>query len=105
MMFGLWFEPEMVSEDSDLFRAMPHWAIQIDNVEPSRSRHQLALDLTKKEVQDYIINNVQHTLDSANIGYVKWDYNRPLSDFGCSLKDAGTYFYDYTLGLYRILKF
>lgn len=49
MMFGLWFEPEMVSEDSDLFRAMPHWAIQIDNVEPSRSRHQLALDLTKKK--------------------------------------------------------
>ena len=104
MMFGLWFEPEMVSEDSDLFRAMPHWAIQVNNVEPSKSRHQLALDLTKKEVQDYIIQNVQHTLDSANIGYVKWDYNRPLSDFGCSLKDAGTYFYDYTLGLYRILK-
>ena len=74
--FGLWFEPEMVSPDSDLYRAHPDWAIHAEGIAPALSRDQLVLDLTKKEVQDYVINAVVSILKIAPISYVKRDYNR-----------------------------
>ncbi len=95
MDFGLWFEPESVNVDSELYRAHPDWALT-DSFEALESRHQLLLDLTKKEVQDYIVEQVSAVLDSAPISYVKWDMNRHSVALG---KKA----HDYILGLYSVL--
>lgn len=104
MKFGLWFEPECVNEDSDLFRAHPEYAVMVPKREPSRGRNQLVLDLTKKDVRDYLVESVDKVLSSANIEYVKWDYNRHISDmFSDSLKNQGEFYHRYILGLYEIL--
>ena len=103
--FGLWFEPECVNPDSDLYRAHPDWAIQIPGREPSLGRNQLTLDLTRAEVRDYIVEAVDKILCSANIEYVKWDYNRHMSDvYSASLSDQGEFFHRYILGLYEVLR-
>lgn len=102
--FGLWFEPEMVNEDSKLFEEHPDWAIKSRYREPSKGRHQLVLDLSNKEVQDYIISNVNEILDNNNIEYVKWDMNRHMSDVTSSLYHAGEMYHRYMIGLYRIFK-
>ena len=94
--FGLWFEPESVNEDSDLYRAHPDWAIT-DMFPTIYGRHQLLLDLTKPEVRDYIVENVSRVLDSANITYVKWDMNRHSVAVGAKV-------HDYILGLYEVLR-
>lgn len=80
--FGIWFEPEMISPDSDLYRNHPDWAIAIEGRTPCRSRNQYVLDLSRKEVADYIYESVASVLRSANIEYVKWDMNRQLTDLG-----------------------
>ncbi len=95
MDFGLWFEPESVNPDSELYRAHPDWALT-DEFEPVLGRHQLLLDLTRKEVRDYIVENVCKVLDSANISYVKWDMNRHSIALGAKA-------HDYILGLYDVL--
>jgi len=95
MQFGLWFEPESVSPDSDLYRAHPDWALT-DAFTPILGRHQLLLDLTKQEVRDYIVNSVTGILDNAGISYVKWDMNRHSVAMGAKA-------HDYILGLYEIL--
>lgn len=82
MKFGIWVEPEMVSKDSDLFRAHPDWIISIPEREPVLSRNQYVLDITRKEVRDYIVDSICKVLESANIEYVKWDMNRALTDLG-----------------------
>ncbi len=96
--FGLWFEPEMVNPDSDLFRAHPDWAVQVCERTPVRIRHQLILDLSRDEVCEYIINAVSKILSAANIGYVKWDMNRQMTD----MPYLG-YNHKYTLGYYKIM--
>ena len=102
--FGLWFEPECVNPDSDLYRKHPQWAIRIPGREPSLGRNQLVLDLTRKEVRDYIVDAVDKILRSAHIEYVKWDYNRHISDaFGATLSNQGEFFHRYILGLYEVL--
>jgi len=93
--FGLWFEPEAVNMDSDLYRAHPHWALT-DDFEPLTGRHELLLDLTKPEVRDYIVDQVGRTLDSAPITYVKWDMNRHSTALGLKA-------HEYILGLYDVL--
>ena len=80
MKFGLWVEPEMVNEDSDLYRAHPDWAFQVPGRPMTRGRSQLVLDLTRAEVRQYIMDNLRATLNSAPISYVKWDMNRSLTD-------------------------
>ena len=80
MKFGIWFEPEMISPDSDLYRAHPDWAIAIPGRTGSLARNQYVLDLTRKEVRDYVYEMVATVLRNANIEYVKWDMNRQLSD-------------------------
>ena len=95
MQFGLWFEPEAVNPDSDLYRAHPDWALTDDHSE-LYGRHELLLDLTKPEVRDYIVENVSRVLDSANISYVKWDMNRHSIALGAKA-------HDYILGLYDVL--
>ncbi len=103
--FGLWFEPECVNPDSDLYRAHPDWAIAIPGRDPSLGRNQLTLDLTRGEVRDYIVDAVDKILCSANIEYVKWDYNRHISDtFGSTLSNQGEFFHRYILGLYEVLR-
>lgn len=99
MDFGLWFEPEMVNPDSDLYRAHPDWAIQIKGRKLSLSRNQLILDLSKPEVCEYIINQLSNILGTANISYVKWDMNRSMTD-----RPYAGYNYDYIMGLYSILE-
>lgn len=103
MKFGLWFEPESINEGSDLFKAHPDWVIRSSNIEPCLCRHQYLLDLSKTEVQDYIIENVSKTLESAHIEYVKWDMNRHMSDIPNN-EYVGEFYHRYILGLYRILR-
>ncbi|HHU08795.1 MAG TPA: alpha-galactosidase [Intrasporangiaceae bacterium] len=104
MMFGLWFEPEMVNPDSDLFRAHPDWVIRVPGREPSRGRHQLVLDLGRDDVRDHLVERIGAVLDSAPIGYVKWDMNRHLSDVGSSRFAAGEVAHRRVLGLYDLLR-
>jgi len=104
MMFGLWFEPEMVNEDSDLYRTHPEYALVTPGKKPARGRNQLVLDMCNPNVRDYIVENVTSILDTANVDYVKWDYNRHISD-ACSpcISDQGRFFHEYTMGLYKTL--
>lgn len=96
--FGLWFEPEMISPDSDLFRAHPDWAIQVKGREIVQSRNQYVLDLSNDDVCEYVIKAVSDVLSSANISYVKWDMNRPMINMPC-----GGYNHKYMLGFYKIM--
>lgn len=98
LMFGLWFEPEMVNRDSKLYSEHPDWVIRTAEREPVEARNQLILDLSKPEVCDYIIKSVSAILGSANIGYVKWDMNRQMAD----MPYMG-YNHRYTLGFYKIM--
>ena len=95
--FGIWIEPEMVNPNSNLFRAHPDWVIHIPNRQPTLSRNQLILDLTRKEVRDYIVDSISSIL-SQGVFYVKWDMNRPMTDM-----PRPGYNYEYTLGYYDIL--
>ena len=81
MTFGLWFEPEMISEDSDLYRAHPDWAIAEPGRRPTVSRQQLVLDMSRPEVVDHIFNAMCGVLDHAQIEYVKWDFNRSVCNW------------------------
>ena len=107
MDFGIWFEPEMVSEDSDLYRKHPEWAVKIPGRNPSLARNQLVLDYSNPEVCDYIIKSLSDILSNAPISYVKWDMNRSICDkYGNSL-DAdrqGEFSHRYILGLYKVLE-
>ena len=102
---GLWFEPEAVNPDSDLYRAHPDWALTEPGREPVMGRFELLLDLTRPEVRDYIVENVSAVLDSAEITYVKWDMNRHMSDmFSPALENQGEFVHRYILGLYDVLR-
>lgn len=103
--FGIWFEPEMISPDSDLFRAHPDWAISIDGRTPCLARNQMVLDITRKEVRDYVYDSVSTILKSANIEYVKWDMNRQLTDLGSlglSKERQGELSHRYVLAVYEL---
>lgn len=105
--FGLWFEPEMVSPDSDLYRAHPDWCLHAEGRRRTTARTQLILDMSRRDVQDYVIQAVSSVLRSAPIDYVKWDMNRNFSEAGsCLLEDGrqGEIAHRYMLGLYRVLE-
>jgi alpha-galactosidase len=103
MTFGLWFEPECVNEDSDLFRAHPDWALRVPGRVASPSRHQLTLDLSRADVRDHLVEAIGAVLDDAPIGYVKWDMNRHLSDVGSAVTPPGELVHRHILGLYDVL--
>lgn len=106
MKFGIWFEPEMVSEDSELYRTHPEWAIQIPNRKPTRSRYQLVLDMTCQDVRDYLFKVISDVLSSADISYVKWDMNRSICDWYSAelpVENMGEMQHRYVLGLYELL--
>lgn len=103
--FGIWFEPEMISPDSDLYRNHPDWALQLAGREAVRSRDQYVLDLSRPEVEAYAYECVASILRSADIDYVKWDMNRQLTDVGNLVLPAdrqGEIFHRYVLALYRM---
>ena len=103
--FGIWVEPEMVNEDSDLYREHPDWAMTIPGRNPVRGRHQLVLDFSRKEVVDAIFESICKVLDMGTVDYLKWDYNRSIVDvYSHTAKDQGKVLYDYILGLYDFLE-
>ncbi len=107
MKFGLWFEPEMVNPDSDLYRAHPDWVIHVAGRPSSLSRNQLVLDLSREDVCDYIIDALSDILSNANIEYIKWDMNRNFSEFGSAKLPADRMKempHRYMLGLYRVME-
>ena len=107
MKFGLWIEPEMVSEDSHLYRTHPDWAFTIPGRRPVRGRNQLVLDFSRKEVVDYIFDSVSKVIDSANIAYIKMDMNRSICDVYTAVEQKQNYgkiMYEYVLGVYDFLE-
>ncbi len=105
LMFGLWFEPEMVNMDSDLYRAHPDWILQTPGRMSSLGRHQLVLDYSRKEVVDCIYEMMAKVIEEAKLDYIKWDMNRPLTEvYSAALPfdRQGEVFHRYTLGVYDL---
>ena len=105
--FGLWIEPEMISEDSNLFRSNPEWALTIPGRKPILSRNQLVLDFSRKDVVDSIFNQICSVIDGVNIEYIKMDMNRSLSDVYSSVVEKerqGEVYHNYVLGVYDFLQ-
>jgi len=106
LMFGIWVEPEMVNEDSDLYRAHPEWAVRHPNRSHGEGRNQMLLDLSREDVQDYLIDAMTKVFSSGQITYVKWDMNRNFSDmYSVSLPAdrQGEFLHRYMMGLYRVM--
>ncbi|WP_029318981.1 alpha-galactosidase [Butyrivibrio sp. AE3004] len=106
MKFGLWFEPEMVNEDSDLFRTHPDWALCDPDRKPVMGRNQLVLDMSRKEVVDYIFESMAKVIDSAKISYIKWDFNRSMANIYSNALPAdrqGEVAHRFMLGTYDLL--
>ncbi|MCL2600509.1 MAG: alpha-galactosidase [Treponema sp.] len=104
--FGIWFEPEMLNEDSNLYRRRPEWAIAgSDGRQPTLGRNQLVLDLCNPAVRDYIVESVSGVIDETHAAYVKWDMNRHISEFySAHIPGQGEFFHRYILGLYDVLR-
>ena len=103
--FGIWMEPEMVSPDSDLFRAHPDWCLHIPGREAITARHQLTLDLGREDVQEFVYKAVANTLRESGAAYLKWDMNRNFSNLGSAALPAdrqGEAAHRYILGLYAV---
>lgn len=106
MKFGIWFEPEMISPDSELYKAHPDWAIQIKGRPLTLCREQYVLDYSRKEVRDYVYGMMRKILDSANIEYIKWDMNRQLTEVGSTTLPADRQrelWHRYVLGVYDLM--
>ena len=97
--FGIWFEPEIISPDSELYKKHPDWVLRSEMREPTVMYHQLHLDMSKPEVQNYIVDSISIILDSADISYVKWDYNRAMIDVPNRKKQ-----HESLLGTYSVLE-
>ena len=98
--FGIWIEPEMISEDSKLYKEHPDFALVIPGRKPVHARDQLVLDFSRKEVRDCIFEQICKVLDHANVEYIKWDMNRAIIDLYSIKKENGKLLYDYVLGVY-----
>lgn len=107
IMFGLWFEPEMVNEDSDLFRAHPEWRLSTPNRRASQGRHQYILDFSNKDVVDYIYGLMDKVIGESKISYIKWDMNRSMSEVYSTAHPAhqqGEVMHRYILGVYDLYR-
>lgn len=103
--FGLWFEPEMISEESDLYRAHPEWVLADPGYPKSASRNQFILDFSRKEIVEYIALQMERILSEAPISYIKWDMNRSMSEVysaGRGREDQGKVMHEYILGVYAL---
>ncbi len=107
MTFGIWIEPEMVNEDSDLYRTHPDWVLQVPGRAPARGRGQLVLDFSRKDVRDHLYHQLQDVFSSAPVTYIKWDMNRSLTDVwsaACGAEQQGEVYHRYVLGVYEFLE-
>ena len=107
MRFGLWVEPEMISEDSELYRAHPDWALGVPGRPGSRGRGQLTLDFSRKDVREHVYAALRKVLDSAEVSYLKWDMNRCLTDVWSAAlppRRQGETRHRYVLGVYEMLE-
>ncbi|OAB40262.1 alpha-galactosidase [Paenibacillus antarcticus] len=107
LLFGLWFEPEMVSPDSDLYRQHPDWCIHVEGRRRTEGRTQLILDLSRQEVCDYLLESLSKIFTSVPISYVKWDMNRNMTEIGSATRSAVRQketAHRYMLGLYDLLE-
>ncbi len=103
--FGLWFEPEMVNPDSDLYRKHPDWVLAVPGRERSPGRHQMVLDMSKEEVWDYLYERMNTIIAEGEIDYVKWDMNRTISECyseGTPADEQGKVYHRYILNFYRL---
>lgn len=106
MKFGIWFEPEMISPDSELYRKHPEWAIQVRGRDMTMSREQYVLDYSNKEVRDCVYGMMKNILDNANIEYIKWDMNRQLTEVGSTSLPKNRQrelWHRYVLGVYDLM--
>ncbi len=107
MLFGLWVEPEMVNEDSDLFRAHPEWALSVPGRAPTLGRGQLVLDMSRQDVVDFLYEAISRLIREGKLDYIKWDFNRCMCDIYSHELPAdsqGEVFHRYVLGLYSLLE-
>ena len=104
--FGIWFEPEMISPDSDIYRAHPDWCLHTKGRDKSIARTQYVIDYSRKEVRDHIYSMMYDVLSNNNIDYVKWDFNRNLTEVSCAElppEKQGEVFHRFVLGTYEIM--
>ncbi len=104
--FGIWYEPEMISPDSELFRAHPDWHVHVDSREPMLGRHQYVLDVSREDVRENIWNQLYSVLSTNKIDYVKWDFNRNISDAGSAIlppERKKEFFHRFILGTYDLM--
>jgi len=107
LLFGLWFEPEMISPDSELYKAHPDWCLHVDGRHRTEIRNQYVLDLSRQDVRDAIIEQVSAILKTVPISYVKWDMNRPLTEMGSAKLQASQQreiAHRYVLGVYDMME-
>ena len=102
--FGIWMEPEMISPDSDLYRNHPEYAMEIPGRKPTLWRNELMLDITQEEVKEFVFKTICQIIDEANADYVKWDYNRQMTEIYGKNFSTREYFHRYMLALYDILE-
>lgn len=106
MKFGIWYEPEMISPDSELFRAHPDWHVHVKGREPSKGRQQYVLDVSRQDVRDNIFSQIASVFDKYKIDYIKWDFNRNISEAGSALLGAdnsGEFFHRFIMGTYELM--
>lgn len=103
MEFGLWIEPEMINQDSDLYRQHPDWILQSSGRTPIEQRHQLVLDLTNQQAFDYVFNAISDVLSQTGVDYIKWDHNRFLLEAGSNLRGGAPAVHAQTEAFYRLL--
>ena len=104
--FGIWYEPEMISEDSELYKAHPEWCVHVEGREKSPARQQFVIDMTRQDVRDCIFNQMYDVLSKNNIAYLKWDYNRAITEPASMLLDARhskEFFHRFILGTYELM--
>lgn len=107
MQFGLWFEPEMISVDSELYLTHPEWMICTPHRKPSVGRHQYVLDFTNQEVIDYLFDAISSIIQETRLEYIKWDYNRHITDAYTATLSAAKqmeFGHRYILGVYQLLE-
>lgn len=104
--FGIWYEPEMISEDSELYKAHPDWCVHVEGREQSPARQQYVIDMTRQDVRDCIFNQMYDVLSKNNIAYLKWDYNRAITEPASVMLDARhskEFFHRFILGTYELM--
>ncbi len=104
--FGIWYEPEMISEDSELYKAHPDWCVHVEGRDKSPARWQYVIDMTRQDVRDCIFNQMYDVLSKNNIAYLKWDYNRAITEPASVLLDAHhskEFFHRFILGTYELM--